>query len=436
MKYFCLILFLSLWAQAKLPPLNLTDWPLDVVERMRKEVPELNEIISDEEHLNLILKKIDQKMQFNSLKAIRLPNELRLVGEISAVVEKVEFQGLDDLSETEALAILNLNLKNAMDEDTLKVASDKLTQTYREMGYRFTEVKFEVISLSTIKKAIVFKINTKKKTRLTDIRLDGVDLKTKEQIEAQMKIFIFKPVLTQETLNRLNVELRRQLSLHGYYMTQVTSPQIMFSADELSARILYKLIKSNPFSVEIINAIQFPVSYLENDVLKLESYYTKDPNFGGDLMEKLKSFYISEGYPHIDIAYYERKEGQKIVMSYNLEEGVYTRLTRLNIVGQLSRDEKYYKKKFFSLASPMLENKTFIKEDIEAAAKNLLTDLQNEGFVSARLGRIQVGTDRENPKEGQATIQLDEGPQVTIDSIQFEGLVTQTKEQLQEIDLT
>lgn len=416
-----------------LPPLNLSDWPADVLVRMKKEIPELDDKNLDTEKLNLILKKIDQSMQFNSLKVLQYSNELRLVGEISAYVEKIEFQGLKDLSEAEALSILSLNLKTGLDDDSLKAAADKLVQYYREQGYRFAEVSYSVVSQSTIKKSILFSVNAKQQTRLSEIRLEGIDPKAIQQIESQMRIFIFKPVLNQETLNKLNIEVRRQLSAHGYYLTQVTSPQIIFSADELSARVIYKLNRSNPYSVEILNAVQFSISRLENDVLKLDSYSSKDANFGADLMEKLKAFYIAEGYPHIDIAYYERKEGQKIIMTFNLDEGAYTRLTQLKFTGQLSRPEKYYRSRFYSLASEKLENKIFVRDDIETAAKNLLTELHNEGFVNARLGRIQVGTDRENPKEGYAIVQIDEGPQLLVDSIQFEGSLTPPREKLLEV---
>lgn len=428
------IYFTSLVQAAnKLPPLNLSDWPADVVDRMKRVAPELTQKDLDAEKLNVILKKIDQSMQFNSLKVMLFPSEIRLVGEISASVEKIEFEGLKDLSESEALSILNLNLRSGLDDDSLKAAADKLVQYYREQGYRFAEVSYAVISQTTIKKNILFTVKAKDRTRLSEIRIEGIDPKAIQDIESQLKIFIFKPVLNQETMNKLNSEVRRQLSTHGFFLTQLTSPQIVFSADELSARVIYKLNKSNPYSVEIINAAEFPVSYLENDVLKLDTYYSKDVNFGGELVEKLKAFYISEGFPHIDIAYYERKEGQKIVMTFNLEEGGYTRLTHLKFVGQLSRSEKYYRDKFFSMAPEKLERKIFIRDDIETTAKNLLTELQNEGFVNARLGRIQIGTDRENPKDGFATIQLDEGPQLIVDSIDFEGVVTQPREKLLEV---
>ena len=66
-------------------------------------------------------------MEFNSLKAVKLENEIRLVGEISAAVEKIDFVGLEDLPETDALNILNINLKNTLDDESLKIAADRLT---------------------------------------------------------------------------------------------------------------------------------------------------------------------------------------------------------------------------------------------------------------------------------------------------------------------
>ena len=45
--------------------------------------------------------------------------------------------------------------------------------------------------------------------------------------------------LTQETLGKIGSELRQHLSTNGYYYAQVPSPQILFAADELSAKVVY-----------------------------------------------------------------------------------------------------------------------------------------------------------------------------------------------------
>lgn len=416
--------------------LNLNDWPDDVVAKMKKEVQELNSPPYSEEDLNIILKKLDFKMQFNSLKIVKIPNsdnEVKLIGEISAQVEKIDFNDLDEISESEALTLMNLTFKNALDEENLKAGADRLTQYYRDLGYRFAQVKYVIKSLSTIKKSILFTIDTKKQTKISELVVEGLDEKIKLEIEKKLRLLFSSRVMNQDTLNRVNISLRKELSSHGYFLTQVTSPQLVLSADELKAKVIYKLKNTTPYGIEILNIKQFPRLYIEDDILKLDSYYSKDSNFGAELVEKLKSFYISEGYPHIEIPFYERKEGSKIILTLNVEEGPFTRIARIKFVGQFSRDESFYRKKLLDLASDKINSSIYIKEDFEQAAKNLITFLQNEGFVSARLGRLQIATDREKPAEGTATLQLDEGPQISVGSIQIIGNKSIAQEKLLEI---
>ncbi len=434
-KIISIFLFISLssaFAVGQTRQLNLSDWPNDVIERMKKDVPEINAQPLTDELLNTILKKLDQKMQFNSLKLVngKTEGELRLVGEISAEVEKIEFDGAKELSDAEAMTLTNLTLKNALDEDALNNATQKLIQFYRDLGYRSVDIKYDIISTSTIKKSVKFTINTKARTRLSAIKVEGLDLRSIDEIERTMMINFKWDVMTQENLNRLNVRLRAELNAHGYYLTQVPSPQIILTADELNARVVFKLTKMPRYSVELLNLKEFSKSQIENDVLKLDSFYSKDSNFSPDLVERLKAFYLNEGYPHLDVALFERKEGDQIVLSLNLNEGPYTRLKTIGVTGQFSRGEKFYADKILELSSSKVSNKVFIKEDIELGIKNLVIFLQNEGYVNARLGRVQIMTDRTKPEVGQALIQLDEGPRVTVSSIDFVGAKSVSREDL------
>ena len=152
-----------------------------------------------------------------------------------------------------------------------------------------------------------------------------------------MNIAFKNDVLNQITLGKLTTKLRQHLSEHGYYLTAVPSAQLMFSADELKARVQFKLDPKQRYDVEILNAKEFSKVYLESDILKLGSYFSADSNFGSDLSEKLKAFYFTEGYPHLNISYYERKDDKKITITLNLEEGPYVRINKIQFSGQLSR---------------------------------------------------------------------------------------------------
>lgn len=415
------------------PAFNLTDWPEDVLLQIKKEAPEITKKKLNAFELNQILKKLDQKMQFNSLKIVLVKNELRLVGEISATVEKIQFQGLKDISENEALNILNINLKNALDPEILKTSTEKLAQYYKEQGYRFTEINYEILSNNSLKKTVLIKMNIKNQTRLKEIKIEGLDQNTNEKIQKHFTSIFKKPILTQDYLNQINIELRHQLSINGYILSAVPSPQIVFSADEATARIVYKILKSPAYSIEVSNSFNYSHLYLENEILNLDTYSAKDNNFSADLVDKLKTFYLSQGYPHIEISPYEKKINDKITLVLNVEEGPYTEFKKINFIGHFSRPESFYQKKLLEFGSNKLKSMAFVKSDIELAAKNLITDLQNEGYVNAKLGRVQVETSRENLNEGTAYIQIEEGFQVLIDEIIFEGISSQKNDELLKI---
>lgn len=415
--------------------INLDNWPKDVVVNLVKEVPQVKAKQLTLEQINDVLKRLDQKFKFNGLRVVKTEgsNELTLSGEISSQIESIDFKGLEDLSESEALSVMNLSTLSAIDEDYVKTSTDRLTQYYQEQGYRYASVQYEIKTVSTFKKTVLIIVSTKKQTLLSDVILTNLDAETNQRFLKKLNAQFKNKVLNQDNLNKLGVKLRQLLSQNGYYLTPVPSPQLLFSADESKARVQFKLEKRPRYGVEILSAKEFPRLYLEEDVLKLDSYFATDTNFGSELIEKLQTFYRSEGYPHIDIPYYERKEDDRIVLTLNLDEGPYTRLKVINFIGQYSRDRKYYEKLFLELGSDKIKSKTYVKEDIEIAAKSLLVSLQNEGYVNARLGRVQIYTDRENPENGGVTIQLYEGEQVVVNSIEFVGNSRFSAEELKKV---
>lgn len=425
--FILIVLFFNIAGSAaeRMYTINLSDWPTDIAEQLAKVAPEISQKEHTLESLNTILKKIDRNMNFNSLKFVRLDSssEVRLVGEISPIIQRITFNGLTDINEPDALNLMGLNMNNILEESNLNAGIEKLSDFYRQQGYRFARVTYEIVSESTIRKVVVFNIDKKQKTRLVDIQLEGLKpTVVMNSIQHNLKRNFRRATLNQETLNKINTKLRNLLSVNGYYMTPAPSPQIVFAADELSARLIYRLSPEPRYYIEVVNSRRFEHNYLEEDILKLDTYIAKDDSMAADLVERLKEYYISEGYPHIEISYQEVKREDRIHLLLNVEEGPFTKIADLKITGQLSRDENFYKEKFYDLSSAKVQDKIYLKEDIELAAKNLLIYLQNDGYVSAKLSRLLVTTEKENPERGIVVIQIDEGPQVQIASVEFNGV--------------
>lgn len=410
---------------------NLKDWPADMVNKIYSTVPALRSREMSADELNAALKKLDEKFNFNSLKLLKQEGSsaLLLVGEISPEV-KVRFEGLSELTEQEAISTMSLTPTTLLDEDSLKAGVLKLASFYREQGYRSAQVQYEIISESTLVKMLVFRINRKKQTYLNRIVIEGLsDQKFVQTLDQIFKRKFHKADLTQDTLNKVAQELRTRLSSYGYYTLTVPSPQIQFTADELSARVIYRLTEAQRYRIEVKNSFAYTNDTLEEDVLKLSTYYSRDPNsMGPDLAEILKAYYISKGYPHISVLVNETKIENRQHIYLNVEEGPYTKISDFKVIGQISRPEKFYKDKFFELASADVQNKMFLKEDIEIAAKNLMIYLQNDGFVNAKMSRLFVNTDREKPEIGVVILQIEEGPQVKIGTLNYTGVSPQNLE--------
>ncbi len=403
--------------------------------RLVKMVPELKRRDLDLENLNEILKKLDDNFHFNSLKLVKnnVNNDLLLVGEISPEVKKITFEGLSILSDTEALSLMGLNINNILDEENLKNGSGKLSQYYREQGYRFAQVSYSIVPESTVIKNITFTVVKKEKTKLVDIKLDNLgDESIQKDIEKYLRRNFRLSTLNQENLNKISQKLRSLLSGNGYYLTPVPSPQIIFSADELTAKVLFKLSISQRYHVEVQSKHSDHIS-LEDDVLKLGTFTSKEQNIAAELVERLKAHYMAKGYPHVNVPFYEVRKDERIFLTLIPDEGPYTKISDFRITGQISRDESFYKEKFYELASAAVQDKLFIKEDIEQAAKNLLIFLQNDGFVNAKLARVFISTIRESPSSGVVVIQIEEGQQVRINSMSFKGVSDANRELVKQI---
>lgn len=431
------ILFLSLFSHSaeKTYSINLKDWPADMAEKIIKLAPEIKKNDLTAENLNLLLKKLDSNFNFNSLWLVKTgpENDLLLVGEISPEVNKINFIGLSDLSDAEALTLMGLNVKNILDEENIKAGVNKLSQFYREQGFRFAQVSYSIISESSVAKSIYFVVNKRQKTKLVKIQLENLgNVKVQNEIEQKLKRNFRLATLNQETLNKISTKLRGSLSYNGFYLTAVPSPQIIFSANELEARVLYKLTPAQQYHIEVISK-EWEHITLEEDVLKLNTFYSKDQNFISEMVEKIKTFYISKGYPHVNVSYFESKKNNRIYLTLNIDAGPFTKISDLRVTGQISRPEKYYKNKFYELASFSIQDNIFIKEEIEQATKNLLVFLQNDGFVNSKLNRVFISTDRENPNKGLVVIQIEEGQQVRISNITFEGVSDKNLEAVKQI---
>ncbi len=422
---FILLLFMVSALQASdttYPAFNLNEWPQDIKDNLIKKIPELQNKSFGLEELNQILKKAHRELNFDQANIQTDQKNLYLVGTISSKIEKIEFKNLVDLDETEALEIMSLSLLSASQENKVIAAADKLQNFLRNSGYRKTRVEFSYVTQVNGQRLLLFNVFPGKKTIISKVLIQGLNQKDQLFLEKTFYWNGINEILSEKTFKKMNANLRDYLNQIGYYQVNIPNPQIQFSANEEKAQIIYKLSPpKHKYKIHILGERLFTETYLTDEVLKLDEYFSSEENFGAEIAEKLKAFYLNQGFSRIEIPYYESKTSDTITITFNIQEGSLTKIQRLSIQGNLSRPEKDYIEMFYKNASSKLQDQIFIQDDVDQAAKNFIISLQNEGFVTAKLNRIQVIPDTTDSKFITILLQVEEGVHTQINKIQISG---------------
>lgn len=417
-------------ATEMLPGFNLSDWPPDIIAPLTKKYPALLKKSLTPEEISQLIKNVHRELKFTQLKVVEKEGELYLVGTLNSKVEAITFTGLKELDEDEALEILAINLSEAQDENKVAAGLERLTNYYRNIGYRKAQISSRLIAKGTTARHLIVELNLGRMTKISEITIEGLPENEVQEIERDFNWNGKSKILTDENLKIVNRSLRKSLNALGYYTVNVPSPSITFTADEQKTRLNFKLTREPKYKIEILgqpyqrneaSELSFTKTFITSEILKLEEYYTSESNFGSDLSEKIRLYYLSEGYAFCEVPYYERKEGPYTIVSINVNEGPLVKIDKISITGNYSRPEKFYVEKFEELSSSQTQDKILIQADAEQAAKNLITFLQNEGFVNAKLSRLQVGTENRRTTKAVIALQIEEGPQATIDKVTLSG---------------
>ncbi|MBK9293272.1 MAG: BamA/TamA family outer membrane protein [Oligoflexia bacterium] len=100
--------------------------------------------------------------------------------------------------------------------------------------------------------------------------------------------------------------------------------------------------------------------------------------------------------------------------------------------GIFSRSQSYYADYIFEHSGDLISSRYYNSEDFEDGVKNLVTELQNQGFISAQVASTRIDFDKRKENVSIKII-LNEGPQTFISNIIFKGVKNVSVSELQDI---
>ncbi len=413
----------ALWAEdlKTYPDFNLQDWPAQIIKNFEQKIPEIRNKKFSEIEINYILKKVNSLYPFENLKILQKNNHLYLVGLQTSHVTAVVYNVSSNVNIDELKTTAPISLVDAESDVKISQVEEKINSYLKNQGYRNSKVISNYQTNENLSRTLVFQIELGAKTIISQISVNGLNSRDQKELESSIYWYGVGDVLSDDKIKIITQQLRLFLSQRGFYLVATPPPQIYFNTTDTEARLVFKLQNRSKYFVEILGAKNYSNLFLTSEILKLGSYSSSENNFGAELSEKLRSFYLDKGFSRFEITYYERKDNDRIVLTLNMEEGSKTLIQNFYVIGQLSRPEKYYLDQFVNLSSQKIQDNIWFRPDAEQAGKNLVTSLQNEGFISAKLDRIEASVYSAKRNRIDVSVSVEEGLQTQIENIEFKN---------------
>jgi len=245
------------------------------------------------------------------------------------------------------------------------------------------------------------------------------------QVESQNKDF---NLWTESNLNRLigkpfkidtPSEIRDILvplwANAQYYATQIEDVQ--FSFDQT---LFIKVRNPIQYEIQFKGVSPLLIGELKN-YLALSKFSSSNPNFHYEISQKIKNFYLEQGYARVEIrSLIEAEQNFKQIITFDVYEGPRVRIKSIRFIGQFSNPNEIYEKRFFKLSPKLIRSGYYNRKMIDESLQNLVTALWNEGFLKAQasVNRISFSNDR---SKVDIFILFFEGEQTFLDKVEFIG---------------
>ena len=250
---------------------------------------------------------------------------------------------------------------------------------------------------------------------IKDIRVEGI-----QRTEAGT-VFSYLPVKVGDTLD----DERATASLRALFATG------FFKDVELKTEqgVLVVVVKERPTvaSVEINGVKDFPKDQLRDNlkIVGLAEGRILDKSVLEKSVQELKRQYVARGKYAVEVkATVKELERNRVAVSFDVEEGLASKIRRINIVGN-----QVYKENdlldVIQLTTPgwftwYSKNDQYSKQKLSADLESLRTFYMNSGYMDFTIESTQVSISPDK-KDIFITLNLTEGEKYTVSEIKMSG---------------
>jgi outer membrane protein insertion porin family len=347
------------------------------------------------------------------------------------IIKNITFKGNSAYSAVDLIGDLGIKEGEGYSADKVKFGIETIKKKYNLGGYLSAQVSGQFTSSSSQELNLEVDIDEGPPCTIQNINFRSVNSKLNDILDNFIKNKKGE-LFTQGVLADLQNILSTELFDQRYYGSTIQTPEIIYNP--LKTKVILSYVVSDPYAYVLVfeGNQDFNEAKLRKELnINLDSRLSNSPV--NDMTERLVRFYKKSGYADIQIRTKENLFTQDYVhrVTFQINEGSKIKVNDIHIEGTFSKPEKFYKDFLFDQSGDILYGHVFDAEGFQTGTKNLITELQNEGFISAKLDGTRIDYSKRRDSV-TITVVLDEGPQTFVDKVLFPGAKNISNSDLEE----
>ncbi|MEQ1875632.1 MAG: POTRA domain-containing protein, partial [Bdellovibrionia bacterium] len=356
----------------------------------------------------------------------------RVVGIPIRRIENVRVEGNSNMSSSEILKFLSIREGDRPARRQILDSVEGLTKEYNKRGFLTTSVEIIFQDQKGGRVDVVIQVREGPQCKIKGVGFETTNRLLQKDLDKAVQSSVGQ-TLSQHTIDEIIEKVREYFVENKYLDAQLPPPEINLSESKTEASLKFTLENPYRFSLFFEGNKEFDVPEITKR-LNLRAAERLGFNPGPELADRLKNIYQKEGFAGVQITFDERTIASEYVRQFRfqIKEGPKVKVKEIEISGRVSKPAKEYADFLEDHSGTLTERGYYNAEELELGYKNLVVDLQNQGFLKAKVQSTRTSFSKDG---SQATVHifLDEGPLTTIYEIQFKGVKSFSQNELSDL---
>jgi outer membrane protein assembly complex protein YaeT len=345
-------------------------------------------------------------------------------------INQIDFEGNNEFNDSTLNNLIQLEDGQTFSQGLIEEIREKLISFYSEQGYLNVQIDISFNELQSNAFNVQVRIQEGAPLKISELDFLTSNKILKSRLESKTKKYRNK-IFNQNILVEIQRVVDEYFRLNKLFRAQMSAPKKRVNSQKTEISLQFLVTQTESFNLNYEGNYSFPEPRLES-ALELTKFKTSNPQIGPELILRLKDFYLQKGYARVQISSEEfiQVPNERSRILFKIEEGDQIKIKSIEFNSEnISRAQDYYAGFVKKHSGDTIASGYFHRDQIENGIKNLIIELQNEGYLRAHVVSSRF---LYNKTKDQVTISinLDEGPLTIIKEIQIAGNLNYSNNEL------